>query len=105
MDRPIPSYDGDDPYTFVTYSHKDTDIVYPQIRWLQDNGFNVEWDYGISPGAIWRAELAQAIRGCSLLLYFVTPNSVGSEICVQKSTLMNLRINAFRVSFPKSHNV
>ena len=83
-DRPLPAYDGDEPYIFVTYSHEDTDLVYPQIRWLQDQGFNVGWDEGISPGAVWRSELAQTIRGCSLLLFFTTPNSVASEHCIRE---------------------
>ena len=82
--RPLPAYDGDEPYIFVTYSHEDTDLVYPQIRWLQDQGFNVGWDEGISPGAVWRSELAQTIRGCSLLLFFTTPNSVASEHCIRE---------------------
>ena len=83
-EKPLPAYDGDRAYIFVTYSHEDTDLVYPQIRWLQDQGFNVGWDEGISPGAVWRGELAQAIRGCSLLLYFTTPNSVESEHCIRE---------------------
>jgi len=83
-DKPLPAYDGDEPYIFVTYSHADTDLVYPQIRWLQDRGFKVWWDEGIGPGAAWHNELAQAIRGASLLLYFVTPNSVESEQCVRE---------------------
>ena len=35
-ERPLPSYDGDEPYVFVSYSHEDTGLVYPQVRWLQD---------------------------------------------------------------------
>ena len=77
--RPLPAYEGDDPYVFITYAHEDADLVYPQVRWLQDQGFNIWWDEGISPGAAWRAELAEAIRGCSLLLYFITPRSVVSD--------------------------
>ena len=61
-ERPLPSYDGDDAYIFVTYSHEDADLVYPHLRWLQDQGFNVWWDEGISPGAVWRAEVAEAIE-------------------------------------------
>ena len=83
-DGPLPAYNGDESYIFVTYSHEDTDLVYPQIRWLQDQGFNVGWDEGISPGAVWRSELAQAIRECSLLLYFTTPNSVASAHCTRE---------------------
>jgi hypothetical protein len=83
-ERPLPAYDGDEAYVFVTYAHEDADLVYPQIRWLQDQGFNVWWDEGISPGAVWRAEVTQAIRGCSLIVYFVTPNSVVSEHCTRE---------------------
>jgi hypothetical protein len=83
-ERPLPAYDGDEAYVFVTYAHEDAELVYPHILWLQDQGFNVWWDEGISPGAAWRAELAQAIRGCSLLVYFVTPNSVLSEHCARE---------------------
>ncbi len=83
-ERPLPAYDGEGAYVFVTYAHEDADLVYPHIRWLQDQGFNVWWDEGISPGAAWRVELAQAIRGCSLLVYFVTPSSVVSEHCIRE---------------------
>ena len=83
-DRPLPAYDGDEPYIFVSYSHEDTALVHPQIRWLQDQGFNIVWDEGISPGAVWRRQIAEAIRGCSLLLYFTTPNSVESEHCIRE---------------------
>ena len=65
-DRPSPAYDGDEPYVFVSYSHEDHDLAYGQIRWLQDQGFNVWWDEGISPGAAWRGELADALTGATV---------------------------------------
>lgn len=83
-DRPLSSYEGEEPYVFVAYSHEDSDLVYPQIRWLQDQGFNIVWDEGVSPGAVWRREIAEAIRGCSLLLFFTTTNSVVSEHCTRE---------------------
>jgi len=82
--RPQPAYQGDEPYVFVAYAHEDAGRVYPQIAWLQDQGFHVWWDEGISPGAAWRSEVAQAIRGCALLVYFVTPNSIASEHSVRE---------------------
>ena len=87
-ERPLPAYDGDEAYVFVTYAHEDANLVYPHLRWLQDQGFNLWWDEGISPGGAWRAELAQAIRGCALLVYFVTPNSVvrASGVCAITAT-------------------
>jgi hypothetical protein len=40
-DRPLPAYDGEEPYVFVSYSHADEEAVYSEIRWLQDQGINV----------------------------------------------------------------
>ena len=45
------------------------------------SGFNVWWDEGISPGAEWRGEVTHALQECSLILYFVTPDSVESGQC------------------------
>ncbi len=84
MDRPLPAYKGEDSYVFVSYSHEDDDLAHPQIRWLQDQGFNVWWDEGISPGAVWRGELADALQGCALIIYLITPNSVRSEQCTRE---------------------
>ena len=38
MDRPLPAYQGDEPYIFVSYARADEAIVYPEIRWLQAQG-------------------------------------------------------------------
>ena len=48
MERPFPAYTGDAPYIFVSYSHEDDEIVYPEIQWLKDQGFNIWDDEGIS---------------------------------------------------------
>ena len=81
MDKPFPAYNGDDPYVFVSYAHEDSSVVYPEIQWLKDQGFNIWYDEGISPGHEWREELGQAIERSALFLYFVTPNSARSENC------------------------
>ncbi len=81
MDRPFPAYKGDEPYVFISYSHEDNNTVFPEIQWLKDQGFNIWYDEGISPGSEWHQELADRIDGCSLFLYFVTPRSVRSEHC------------------------
>ena len=65
----------------MSYSHEDEELVFEEVRWLQDNGINVWWDEGISPGAEWRDEVTQALQGCSLILYFITPHSVESGQC------------------------
>ena len=59
MERPFPAYKGDEPYIFVSYAHEDDDTVYPEIQWLNDQGFNIWWDEGISGGTKWMDEIAQ----------------------------------------------
>lgn len=82
MTEPLPAYRGIDPYVFVSYSHADNDAVFTEIRWLQDQGFNIWYDTtGIGPGSEWNDEIARAIKGADSFLYFVTPRSVTSEHC------------------------
>ena len=79
-------------YIFVSYSHDDSDLVYPELDWLRAQGFNVWYDQGIAPGSSWREEIATAINECALFLMFVTPRSVKSEPCQRE------------INFAESHN-
>lgn len=79
--NPLPACTGDEPYVFVCYSHRDQDMVYPEIRWLQDQGFNVWYDEGISGATRWRDEIAGRIKQCRMLLFYVSPDSVDSQVC------------------------
>lgn len=81
MDRPFPAYKGDGPYIFVSYSHRDSASVFPELEWLKASGINVWYDEGIEAGTEWREELAKAIESARLLIYFVTSDSVNSENC------------------------
>ena len=81
MDRPFPAYKGEESYVFVSYSHKDSDIVFPEIARLKDQGINIWYDEGIEAGTEWTDSLAEAIRQAKLFLYFVTPESAGSQNC------------------------
>ncbi len=79
--RPFPAYAGNDPYVFVCYAHVDTALVFPELVWLNEQGYNVWYDEGIVPGNEWTQALADAIEGSSHFLYFVTPGSVESRNC------------------------
>ncbi len=83
-ERPFPAYRGDEPYVFVSYSHDDADAVYPELRWLKQQGFNIWYDEGISAGAEWRQEIALAIQNCALLLFYVSESSVNSPHCIRE---------------------
>ena len=81
MEKPFTAYEGDQPYIFVCYSHDDSNVVFPDIQWLKNQGFNIWHDEGISPGSEWRDELADKISNASLFLYFVSPRSIISQHC------------------------
>ncbi|MCZ6774144.1 MAG: TIR domain-containing protein, partial [Proteobacteria bacterium] len=76
MKRPVPAYQGDDPYVFVSYAHEDAELVYPEIARLYAEGFNIWYDEGIGPGWTWRDEVALALTQCKVFHYFVTVRSV-----------------------------
>ena len=65
----------------MSYAHDDAELVYPEISRLRDEGFNIWYDEGISPGATWRDEVALALTQCSVFLYFMSPKSVTSSNC------------------------
>ena len=91
MQPPFTAYRGDDPFVFVSYSHRDTNLVFSELGKLNDRGFNLWFDEGIAPGESWRDELANRIDECSLFLLFVTPNSVGSEHCLRETNFASNR--------------
>ncbi len=81
---PYPAYSGDEPYTFVCYSHQNREQVYQELVRLRSAGINVWYDEGISPGAEWTEEVANAIANCTHLLFFVSPDSVSSKHCLDE---------------------
>ena len=84
MERPFPAYRGGGPYIFVSYSHEDSELVFPELKWLKDQGFNIWYDEGISPGSTWRQELAESLKNSDLFLLFVTPASATSDNCLKE---------------------
>jgi len=84
VERPFAAYKGDEPYVFVSYSHDDAALVYPELERLKDAGFNVWYDEGINPGSTWRDEVALALTQCKVFLYFITPRSVASSNCLKE---------------------
>lgn len=44
MDKPFPAYEGSEPYIFVCYAHEDSNVVYPEIQWLNEQGVNVWYE-------------------------------------------------------------
>lgn len=84
MNKPIPAYNGADPYVFVCYAHTDSDAVYADLVALAEHGINVWYDEGIPAGAAWRGEIAGAIKGASKFLFFISNASLHSNHCLRE---------------------
>ena len=80
MERPV-AYMGEEPYIFVSYSHKDSERVWPIIARLQAGRFRFWYDDGINPGTEWDANIASHIKNCSFFLVFISENYLASENC------------------------
>ena len=82
----VKAYDGDGNYIFVSYSHRDSDIVYPFIAALQKE-HNVWFDNGIHYGNEWEEEIAERVENCSIFIYMITRDSLESNNCKDELAL------------------
>ena len=63
MDNFPVAYEGTEPYIFISYSHKDSNVVFPAIRALQEAGYPVWYDAGIQAGSEWPEYIASHLVG------------------------------------------
>ena len=77
-------YNGKDSFVFVSYAHRDSDVVFEMIARMQRDGYRVWFDEGITPGKDWDCILADRIEQCSLFLAFLSENYLGSGNCTDE---------------------
>lgn len=78
--KPI-AYKGDKPYIFISYAHKDSDLVLPVISRLQNDGYRVWYDEGIAPGSNWDIYISEHLDQSSNVLAFISKSYVKSQNC------------------------
>lgn len=74
-------YEGSEPFVFVSYAHKDTDIVLPIIRGLHDRGVRVWYDGGVEVGNEWPEYIAEHLAKSFCVVGFVSRNFGDSHNC------------------------
>ena len=72
-------YNGDEPYLFVSYSHKDKDFVESVVQSLQRKACNIWYDPDIVPGKSWNDDIAKHLKNANCFLLFLSDNSICSE--------------------------
>ena len=75
------AYEGQAPYIFISYAHKDTDRVFEVVSELSRQGCRFWYDEGIAPGSEWPEDVAKHLNDAAMLMAFITPNSMQSENC------------------------
>ena len=78
------TYNGKEPYMFVSYSHKDSALVMPIVQGLQSRGFRVWYDEGIEVSVAWAKYVGERLEQCSCVLAYVTGNFDDSDNCWQE---------------------
>ena len=73
------AYQGREPYIFVSYAHKDSQLVFPEIKIFHDEGYPIWYDQGLTGGQEWDDEVARALISSSLLVVFISENSMASN--------------------------
>ena len=74
-------YEGEEDYLFISYSHKDSEIVIPILEKLEEAGYRIWFDEGIDPGSEWPETIADHLNRASVCVGFITENYLNSQNC------------------------
>ena len=77
----IESYDGTEPYLFVSYSHRDAKIVGEILEKIDKEKFRLWYDDTMEIGNDFREELRSRIENSTAILLFISNSSIQSKYC------------------------
>lgn len=72
---------GNNRYVFISYSHKDRDIVFNYLHRLYEGGANYWYDAELNDGDVWNEEVESIIQSenCRGVIFFISENSLVSS--------------------------
>ncbi len=82
----LQAYEGQEPFVFVSYAHKDTDKVMGVLTELDRRGYRIWYDDGIVPGSEWPENIAEHLTDSAMVLAFISQNSIDSPNCRREIT-------------------
>lgn len=80
-------YKGDEKYIFISYAHKDKDLVFPIIKNLNKENYRVWYDEGIDPGTEWDENIAYHIKQAEYFIAFISKAYLESDNCKDELNL------------------
>lgn len=75
---------GKEPYIFVSYCHRNEELVVAILNRLHDAGFRIWYDEGIEWGSEWPHEVEKHLLGSQVCLAFLSREFVESKNCRQE---------------------
>ena len=83
-DSEIQPYQGNEPYIFISYAHRNREDVLAVAARMQAEGCRVWYDEGISPGTERAEHIAERLTGCDYFIAFLSPEYLESANCLDE---------------------
>ena len=80
-DRTLAPYQGEKPFVFLSYSHKDAEEAQEILAAMNRFGYRVWYDEGLVPGKEWDETIAQKITSCSYFIALISRSYLDSSNC------------------------
>lgn len=77
----VTAYTGNEPYIFISYSHRDMSAVLPVLDGLHNGNFRFWYDNGIEAGSEWPEYVAERMQSCNCVIAFMSKNAQDSHNC------------------------
>ncbi|MGN8702672.1 TIR domain-containing protein, partial [Catenibacterium mitsuokai] len=77
-------YEGHDPYIFISYCHKNQDMVKDILNNLSRLGYRFWYDKGINVGSSWNDNIASHIDNASHFIFFLSNDFIQSKYCLDE---------------------
>ena len=84
MIRYFKPYEGDKPYVFVSYAHKNSKKVLEIINRFRDELYLLWYDEGIPAGSDWPENIASHMKECDSVLLFTSKEFYESGNCLRE---------------------
>lgn len=77
-------YEGNKPYIFVSYAHKNSQRVLDIIYELRNQKYLLWYDEGIPAGSDWPQNIAEHMKNCDSVLMFLSKEFYDSKNCLME---------------------
>ena len=75
------AYEGNEPYLFISYSHRDEKIVFDVMNRLDKEKYRMWYDDTMEVGEDFREELRVKIENCFAFIIFISESAMNSKYC------------------------